>query len=201
MNSFKKYIDPLWLSFFISILLHVVLLSLYKNSDDSVEKVMTNIFTHEKKIIPLEFSPQGESKNVLSKPKKEKVMMNQSSENVLANESINIPEPEKNKTQQVLSNFSEQKYLRELRKMLEAQIKYPELARKRELEGIVYLSVNINKNGEILNHKIVKESGITLLDEAALRTIKQLVFFKAFPVEMKSESIEFQFPMTYKLNN
>jgi len=53
---------------------------------------------------------------------------------------------------------------------------YPESARKRGEEGDVLLKIEVLVNGRVGQTEITESSGFTLLDEAALRTVKNWRF-------------------------
>jgi periplasmic protein TonB len=56
---------------------------------------------------------------------------------------------------------------------------YPVFARRRGLEGVVLLSVDVNSEGYPLGVKIKKGSGHTVLDRCALQTVKKWRFIPA----------------------
>lgn len=96
---------------------------------------------------------------------------------------------------------AKQKYFLEFRKIIESKKQYPLIARKRNMEGVVSVSVTIKNNGEVTNHKITSSSGHSALDEAAISMIRSIVMFKSFPSELDESEVEFKLPVTYKLNN
>jgi protein TonB len=53
---------------------------------------------------------------------------------------------------------------------------YPELAKQMRQEGIVMLSVDVNKEGEPVNVEIIQSSGFRLLDQAALKAVRHWKF-------------------------
>jgi TonB family protein len=53
---------------------------------------------------------------------------------------------------------------------------YPETARRRGYEGIVFLTADIDKNGSPVKVEIEKSSGHAILDEAALKAVKTWKF-------------------------
>lgn len=56
---------------------------------------------------------------------------------------------------------------------------YPPLARQLGQEGRVVLQVEVNENGSALSVSIIKSSGFKLLDEEALKTVKNWLFIPA----------------------
>lgn len=96
---------------------------------------------------------------------------------------------------------AKQKYLIEFRGLIENRKEYPLMARRRGIEGIVVIGVTIRKNGEVIDHKIVQASGHEILDQSALNLVKKINAFKAFPAELGNNDIELKFPIAFKLNS
>ncbi len=96
---------------------------------------------------------------------------------------------------------AKQKYSLEFRNLVEVKKEYPTMVRMRGLEGVVVIAVTIKKNGEVSNHRVVKNSGHALLDQSALNLVKKIQTFKAFPGELPDDEIELRFPISYKLND
>ncbi len=94
-----------------------------------------------------------------------------------------------------------QKYFLEFRKIVESKKNYPILARQREIQGIVIVSVIIKKNGEVTNHQIIKGSGHDILDQVALNLVKKITLFESIPDELGKEDIELKLPIAYQLDN
>ncbi len=102
--------------------------------------------------------------------------------------------------QEAIFLSAKQKYLIEFRGLIESRKEYPLMARKRGLEGTVVVSVIIKNNGEVIEHKIVQESGHKMLDQAALSMIMKITNFKSFPIELGTSDLELKFPIAFKLN-
>ena len=77
-------------------------------------------------------------------------------------------------------------------------IKYPNKARKKGIEGVVYIKFIVNNLGEIEKCKIIK-SVDPLLDNEAIRVISEMG--KWIPAEMDGEknSMSFTLPIKFKL--
>lgn len=65
----------------------------------------------------------------------------------------------------------------DFKKFIEDNLQYPEEALKKNIEGIVHLSYNVDDYGNVLNAKIDKDLGFGC-DEEALRLINMLKFSK-----------------------
>ena len=81
-----------------------------------------------------------------------------------------------------------------------AQPRYPIYSRKMHQEGVVIVSAEVLTDGSATDIRIAASSGIKLLDEAALETIKQWHFIPA-----KKDGIPYvqrlRIPVTFSLNN
>ena len=53
---------------------------------------------------------------------------------------------------------------------------YPEFARKNNYEGLIRVSLNVNRKGKGENVIIVKSSGYSVLDKAAMKAVKKATF-------------------------
>lgn len=62
---------------------------------------------------------------------------------------------------------------------------YPDEARRRKLSGSLTLDVGVRPDGSIDNIKLRESSGEPVLDEAALRIVRQAAPFPAFPPELR----------------
>jgi len=67
-------------------------------------------------------------------------------------------------------------------------LNYPEEAKSRKIAGDLILDVAVNANGTIRRVEILRSSGKTILDNAALRIIHQVAPFPPFSAEMRKET-------------
>jgi protein TonB len=77
---------------------------------------------------------------------------------------------------------------------------YPPAARRRYQEGLVLLSVNVTTQGRANRVVLIQSSGFTLLDEAALQTVRDWEFEPARIGPLAVES-EIQVPIRFQLGN
>jgi protein TonB len=75
---------------------------------------------------------------------------------------------------------------------------YPELAKQMRQEGIVMLSVDVNKEGNPVNVEIIHGSGFRLLDQAALKAVWHWKFQPGRIGNMAVES-EVRVPVRFRL--
>jgi protein TonB len=85
-----------------------------------------------------------------------------------------------------------------LMRYISTNIKYPNKARKKGIEGVVYIKFIVNNLGEIEKCKIIK-SVDPLLDNEAIRVVSEMG--KWIPAEMDGEknSMSFTLPIKFKL--
>lgn len=71
---------------------------------------------------------------------------------------------------------------------------YPMLARQRKWQGSVELSFYLTPSGKVIDVRVEKSSGYSLLDESAVKSVKSLTGFPASP-----RTIRVVFPIHYVL--
>jgi protein TonB len=90
--------------------------------------------------------------------------------------------------------LTEADVLRLISAAIERAKTYPALARRRNIEGTVYVSFRVGSGGEPGDIKLLKSSGYKILDETTLKIVK-----KAAPYPYIDDRVEV--PVTYRLNN
>jgi protein TonB len=76
---------------------------------------------------------------------------------------------------------------------------YPRRAKRRKIQGVVKVAFNIAKNGLISNLRIHQSSGSSLLDKAALDTVRKVGRFPAIPSTLNKQVLSYIIPISYKL--
>ena len=76
---------------------------------------------------------------------------------------------------------------------------YPPLARRRGWEGTVILLVSVNTQGLVDKITVIKESGHTILDKTARKSVRRWLFTPGM-VDNRAISMEVQIPVHFKLN-
>lgn len=77
---------------------------------------------------------------------------------------------------------------------------YPLSARRRGVQGVVLLQVNVSDEGAVTGIHIMRSSGFRILDIAALNSVKRWRFMPALQGELKVNSTV-QVPIRFVLNN
>jgi len=80
-------------------------------------------------------------------------------------------------------------------------LNYPSEARVKKIDGQLRLSVRINQVGAILEVKITKSSGSTILDEAAKRILRLSEPFAPFPAELRQRADQIVIIRTWNFNS
>ncbi len=90
-------------------------------------------------------------------------------------------------------------YNEAVKQLIERKKEYPPNARKRGLEGEIIVSFVIDRKGRLKSSQIKKSSGHEILDEAAVSTIKDASPFPEFGTLIKSQELELQINVAYRL--
>jgi protein TonB len=106
------------------------------------------------------------------------------------------------------SGKSNEKYLKKAEVMpepiggisaIQKRVIYPEIARKADIQGKVFVQAIIDEKGDVIKTKILKGIG-SGCDEAALNAVKETKFT---PAKQKDKLVKVQVvvPVLFKLNN
>lgn len=86
-----------------------------------------------------------------------------------------------------------------LHALVEKNFSYPRFAVKRGWEGTVELGMRIEANGRLSNVHIVKTSGYTILDKAALSTLTETNYIKGLEAWLAGNYFDTTLPVKYEL--
>ena len=78
------------------------------------------------------------------------------------------------------------------------KIKYPNIAKQRGMQGVVYIGFIVNSEGKVEDPKILK-SVAKILDEEAIRVIEKEIEFEPGYQEGKAVPVRFVLPIKFKL--
>ncbi len=90
-------------------------------------------------------------------------------------------------------------YLDIVKLKIEKNKKYPEFAKRTQLEGTVTLRFTVTLNGDVKNTEIVKSSSHPVLDDAAMKAIKDATPFPKPPAQLFKEEIPLQVSIVFQL--
>jgi periplasmic protein TonB len=94
-----------------------------------------------------------------------------------------------------------QGYLRQVRRLLERQKKYPRMAQRMNMQGVVLLQFTIAADGGIQATRLCRTSGHDLLDEAARQTVRRVGRFPPLPSGLGRQKLAVQIPLAFRLTN
>jgi protein TonB len=92
-----------------------------------------------------------------------------------------------------------QGYLGNVRQLLERQKKYPWMARRRHLQGVVIIMFTIAAGGQIESSRIRRSSGHDLLDKAARETLHRVGRFPPLPAVLNRRKLTIEVPLAFRL--
>lgn len=81
--------------------------------------------------------------------------------------------------------------------MLDENKKYPRMAKRRKLEGVVEVAFTLEKNGHIKNVILFTSCGHKILDKAALKLVSSIESYEPIPDEVSMEALNLKIPIKY----
>lgn len=76
---------------------------------------------------------------------------------------------------------------------------YPQIARRRGMEGQPVIAFTLNKNGQLMELRLDRTSGYQLLDRAALEAVKHAAPYPEIPAPLKLNTFQFKLPISFIL--
>ena len=108
----------------------------------------------------------------------------------------------KQKKQKVYANKEsmvtlKDKYINQIRREIHKKLIYPTIAKRMRMEGVVYVSFTVYKNGQIGNIQ-VRKSNKSILKRSAVKTLKKIAL-KAIPSQLGLTKLELSLPISFKI--
>jgi len=97
-----------------------------------------------------------------------------------------------------LSNIM-QRFAQNVRRKIESRKRYPLAARKSMIEGRVGVKMTILKDGRLEIVEIIKSSGHSILDKAALESIRRSAPFPPFPKDVERKRVQMSIYLVFKI--
>lgn len=94
----------------------------------------------------------------------------------------------------------EERYLYELKKLLERRKRYPMMAKKMGQSGKVTMRFTLSADGSLTAAEVVEKSQYESLNQAAIDLVKGIDGMKPFPKEIDRSSWSITVPIEYHLN-
>lgn len=92
-------------------------------------------------------------------------------------------------------------YMQRLKEKIQAAWKYPSEAQQRRLNGELYIKFTINKDGRLASAELVHTSGYKVLDDAALRALREADPYWPLPDAWKEDSLTITGRFIYYFQN
>jgi len=210
----KRISRGFYLSFLVSLFLHILIISNADSTSEEVTYEVENInsisIEDELIVFKVALTNKTPQKEVIEK---KKVVINKKIRKITkrlikeVERSIREEEITQNKEKSFLSEstLSEEdklkadEYLLELRRLIDRNKSYPKVARRLKQHGIVVISIKINKEGIFEDISLNQKSTSSILDRAALRLVQSINRFKPLPKQYASLT-EFKVPIKYVFN-
>ncbi|MGC8615690.1 MAG: energy transducer TonB [Desulfurella sp.] len=90
-------------------------------------------------------------------------------------------------------------YMKLLKDKIQNVWVYPEQARLKNQQGTLLVEFGINKNGSLAYTKVIRSSGYPILDEAAIKAIKEASPFNPLPERFGVDRLNIYATFTYEL--
>ncbi len=81
-------------------------------------------------------------------------------------------------------------YLHKVKRKIELVWEYPKIAGEMGIQGRLFLKFEIDRSGKLKMIKLLKSSGAKILDEEAIRAVKEAAPYPPFPKDFKIKSIK-----------
>jgi protein TonB len=83
--------------------------------------------------------------------------------------------------------------------LLERNKRYPEAAQSRHQQGVAQVFFSIDRQGRVLNSRVVRSSGATALDDEALALLRRAEPFPPPPPELPGAHVDLTVPIRFNL--
>jgi TonB family protein len=92
-----------------------------------------------------------------------------------------------------------QDYIYKIRTEIEKKKNYPQIARRKGIEGVVRVQFCISNDGGLKGVTIDASSGCPILDNEAVLSVKKASPFSCIPEELKKEGLDLKVNIAFKL--
>lgn len=111
------------------------------------------------------------------------------------------PPPQAPKTTRATENASVRtSYMQQCRGLIERHKDYPVMARRGRIEGTVLIRGTLGMDGSLRQCQLARSSGSILLDNAALRSVRNVGQFPPAPQELNGDELAFELPISFRLS-
>ncbi len=114
--------------------------------------------------------------------------------NTIANKSVNVEDVDTHQDDKDMMRYKDI-----IKAKIASYTRYPALARKKDIEGIVYIVFTILSDGMAEDIKIVESSGSEILDKEAVKTVKRASPFPSIPERFELSLLTIKVPFVFVL--
>ncbi len=90
-------------------------------------------------------------------------------------------------------------YIRDINQRINNNFVYPSMAKKSKMEGSLKLGLRIHRTGRLLGVELKKSSGFGVLDENAIKIVKDSAPYPPFPPGINQEELQIDLPVIYEI--
>jgi protein TonB len=83
--------------------------------------------------------------------------------------------------------------------LLERHKRYPPEAQSRKEQGVAQVFFSLDRQGRVIDSRVVRSSGAAILDEEALALLRRAQPFPAPPAEMPGQQVNLTVPIHFNL--
>jgi protein TonB len=87
----------------------------------------------------------------------------------------------------------------EILALLERNKRYPEVAQSRHQQGIAQVFFSLDRQGRVIDSRVVRSSGASALDEEALALLRRAQPFPPPPPELPGQRVDLSVPIRFNL--
>lgn len=155
------------------------------------------------KMISLERSDLKElrkanAKTTVNKPKTDKLAKNSSKKLIPTPSEEALAFSSTQATEQLGNRDLKYKYVEKIRKLITENYQYPQRALKLGQEGVAVVRFEIKKPNIINKLELSQKSPFEILDQAALKAVKELEEIPEIPAEVEAESLIISVPIRFE---
>lgn len=96
---------------------------------------------------------------------------------------------------------AEANYYAQLSRYLAQHKRYPMAARRQRREGVAEVEFTLNRQGQVLNARIVRSSGHAMLDQEVLEMLTRAAPMPSFPSSINQNQLVITLPVSFSLRN
>jgi len=175
--------------------------ALFRNKSNDPNKTTELFVSLTPRIIARRNQEKTKEKDIEEKQSVEEIVkeLGFSGDGKSAKEEPAAPNPDSPVYQSTSVPGSMASYSRRMQEKIARKVVYPQAAKDDKQQGQVVLDISVHRDGGLLSVFVRESSGNTLLDEAALQTVRQNSPYGPFPEVVSAEKLTITIPIVYRL--